>query len=59
MLPVAETSSAELVVHDPVALTVEAPVMYKPEPAFRAPEFAKAPEPVKVKLPDVLVAAMF
>lgn len=59
MFPVAETSSAAFVVQDPVAVTVEAPVMYKPDPAFRAPEFAKAPEPVKVKFPDVLVAAMF
>ncbi len=48
-----------MVVHDPVAVTVEAPVMYKPDPAFRAPELAKAPEPVKVRLPDELVAAIF
>ncbi len=59
MFPVADTSSAALVVHDPVAVTVEAPVMYKPDPAFRAPELAKAPAPVKVRLPDELVAAIF
>ena len=49
--PDASTSRAELVVQAAVEPRVVAPVMYKPPPAFRAPEFEKAPAPLNVMSP--------
>jgi hypothetical protein len=55
IFPDASISIAALAVHEPVAESVVAPVMYNPDPAESAPAFENAPPPVKVMFPVLVV----